>query len=66
MKIFKASIETRNYEFTAYASTPHGAKMTVKDTFINHIRQTGGSYKWAEVQDDVFIEEITLLTGYVR
>jgi hypothetical protein len=66
MTIFKASIETRNYEFTAYASSALGAKFTLKDTFINHIRKTGGSYKWAEVQDDVFIEEITLNTGYVR
>ena len=66
MTIYKASIETRNYEFTAYADSAIGAKFTLKDTFINHMRKTGGTYKWKDVMNDVYIEQINLNTGYVR
>ena len=66
MTIYKASIETRNFEFIAYSDTAFGAENTLKNTFIKHIKQYGGTYKWADVKSDVYVEEVTLNTGYVR
>ena len=66
MIIHKASIETRNYEFTAYGETSDQATNALKITFIKHMIKNEGTYKWAEIKDDVYVQEITLNTGYVR
>ncbi len=66
MNIYKASFDTENFEFTAYSDTRNGAVEILKSTFTNHIKKTGGWYTWADVKEDVYIEEIPLNTGYVR
>lgn len=66
MEIFKASVDTRNFEFTAYSDTWLGAVEILETTFKNHIKGSGGTMTWAEIKDDVFVESIILNTGRVR
>jgi hypothetical protein len=65
-KIVAAKLETSNYEFTAYGERSSTAKLLLHQAFNDHIERTGGSLTWAEVEADVYFEEIITNTVVMR
>lgn len=65
-KIVAAKLETSNFEFTAYSDRPSSAKLLLHQAFNEHIEKTGGWLTWAEVEEDVYVQIITLNTVVIR
>ena len=65
-KIIAARLETRNFEFVAYATDTLTAAMLLKKSFESHIESADGSLTWNEVIDSVWYEEIVLNTVTIR
>lgn len=53
--MYWATLETRNFSFTAFGFTPEDALDTMRATWEEHARQTGANWTWEDVAEDVAI-----------
>lgn len=58
IQIIAARLETTNFEFVAYGFNTQAVKKLLKNAFEAHIEKTGGWLTWADVECDVWCEEV--------
>jgi hypothetical protein len=64
--IFKAELQTRNFTFEAYASTEEEAKNLIAKHWKKHVKRTGATYTWEELEEDVYVSPIVLGQTYQK
>jgi hypothetical protein len=57
MTFYVATLETRNFIFTAYGKTADDARWFMKCAWKKHAKNTGAWLTWEELVNDVRIEE---------
>jgi hypothetical protein len=62
--IFKAELQTRNFTFEAYASTEEEAKNLLAQHWKKHVKKTGATYTWEELEEEVYVCQIVLGQTY--
>lgn len=62
--MYWATLETRNFSFTAFDYTPDAALETMRITWEVHATQTGATLTWGELVEDVNIVSICVGDGW--
>lgn len=50
-----AILDTSNFEFMAGGATAKQARATLRRAWETHVAQTGASYSWEDLSDDVIV-----------
>jgi hypothetical protein len=63
---YVATVDTRNYTFTAYGKTKREAMTALRNVFKIHAERTGAWLTWSEIKSDVNIQFLAIGKGYVN
>jgi hypothetical protein len=63
---YVATVDTRNFTFTAYGETKLAAMTALEKVFELHIKRTGAYITWCELLEDVFVKRVAFGKGYVN
>lgn len=64
MIFWTASLETRNFDFVAYAIDREGAIGILKCAWEKHRREMSAPLSWNELADDVQSNQVEMNTAY--
>jgi len=63
---YAATVDTRNYTFTAYGETELEAMTALQNVFETLVERLGGWLTWNDVKSDVNVKHLTFGKGYVN
>lgn len=64
MTFWRATLETRHFDFVAYAAERDAVLALMEHGWERHRRQTDAQDQWHDIRDDVQVAEIQMNTVY--